>query len=182
MATDHPNAGSLPGNPSVTSIEPLTETKNGAAVEPRDPHAMWWVDYQRKHVEYNNSHLILGEEDTEEENDRKWGELSELMKNVLATSATTFEGFGVQLDVLQKEAASYGADDPHIANAFRSLRCFVLDIEAALERRELKQEIERAAWSKRCYSAPAWKGHPAMPADVEEIHRAERELAGRASA
>lgn len=154
----------------------MTETKtNGTAAKPRDPHAAWWVDYQHKHVDYAKSALILEDEDTEEENQRMWGALTELMEHLLTESVTTFEGFGVQLDVLQHELADGRDYDDRMSETFRSLRCFVSEIEAALKRRHLRETIERAGWGRRCYSADAWKDHPAMPADVAEICRSERE-------
>jgi hypothetical protein len=64
--------------------------------------------------------------------------------------------------------------DGHIEEATRGLMCFLYDIRNALDRRGQRQALEGAGWLSRCYEADAWKGHPAMPSDVEAIQEAER--------
>jgi hypothetical protein len=143
---------------------------SGAAIEPRDPHAAWWTEHQRLAVEHENRYLIRGEE-ADEEHERQYGRLGELEGLLRNTSVTTFEGSRVQLMALSlgiEDGLEYG----DLKGALTSLGGFIIDIERALERHELKEQAQRWCWEMREPSAPIWADHPGKPADATEIWRA----------
>jgi hypothetical protein len=70
-----------------------------------------------------------------------------------------------------------GHDD--IKAVLGNLNSFINDIERALERHQLKEQVQRWCWEVRIPSEPPWVDHPGKPTDAEEIWRALNAAPGR---
>lgn len=132
---------------------------NGTTIDPRDPHAAWWIEHQRLAAEHEHRYLIRAEEANEEDERRfrRLGELEHLLRN---TPVTTFEGYRVQLMALNLGIEDgLGHDD--LKGVLGNLSSFMSDIERALERHQLKEQAQRWCWEVRVPSEPPGRITPA---------------------
>jgi hypothetical protein len=125
---------------------------NDAAIEPRDPHAAWWMEHQRLAAEHHNRYLVRAEEANadDERRYRRLDELEDLLRN---TPVTTFEGSRIQLMVLAL-AIEDGLRHDDLKGVLGNLSCFMNDIERALERHQLKEQAQRWCWKRGSRMSP----------------------------
>lgn len=136
------------------------EPPDNAAPGPDDPHCAWKLELD--HVRVDHHHRP-----DDDESDRLYDRMCELRRLICTTPPTTLDGLTVQLGVMFDELWPDGGGPEELAEAWRLSHCFIGEVHRALDRLGMTQEVERECWKYRARSAPMWRDHPAMPADLK---------------
>lgn len=138
-------------------------------IEQRDPHAAWWTEHHRLAAEHENRYVICGEE-ANEKTERRYRRLAVLEDLLRNTPVTTFEGARVQLMALDL-AIEDGLEHDDLMGVLSNLNSFMDDIEGALERHQLKEQVQRWCWEERVPSAPTRADDPATGRRTRDLAR-----------